>query len=121
MQAAWVPFREQWATLSDDHECRLWTTDGRLAWRFLTNGGSATAMLVDNEHKLLLAAFADLKMRVFDLEDPMPKGRCKTTLRHCLQLTACHSSAVTAHQNAFLAYRLYAWDPYVIQGLISCR
>ena len=89
-----MPWREQWLSMSDDGEFRLWSEDGDLVYRFLYNGGSVQAALVDTEHGLVLAAMADMRVRVFDLDDPVPKGRCGR-LAHS-RFIGC-SAIVTVH------------------------
>lgn len=71
--------------MSDDGECRLWSDTGAMVYRFLYNGGSVTAVLVDEEHRLVLAAMTDMRMRVFRLDDPIPQARCA----HAPQCSLC--------------------------------
>jgi hypothetical protein len=74
-QLLWVPWMDRWLSMSDDGTFLLWTPVGELAYRFAYNGGPVQAALVDEEQKLVLAAMKDAKMRIFDLEDPVPKAR----------------------------------------------
>lgn len=74
-QLLWIPWVERWLSMSDDGTFLLWTPTGELAYRFAFNGGPVQAALVDEEHKLVLAAMKDAKIRVFDMEDPVPKAR----------------------------------------------
>lgn len=75
-QLVWVPWKERWLTMSADGAFRLWSPEGEMVFRFAYNGGAVQAALVDTEHELVLAAMQDARIRVFDLEDPVPKARC---------------------------------------------
>jgi hypothetical protein len=83
--------------MSDDGEVRLWSTAGALAFRFLYRGGSVGACLVDTEHKLVLAAMADMRVRVFDLDDPIPQGRCVPPRRCRVCFEACTRNIRSLH------------------------
>jgi hypothetical protein len=79
VQVQWVAWRQQWLSMSDNGEFRLWSDDGELTLSFAYNGGSVQTAYIDEEHRLVLAAMADAQVRVFDLDDPVPKAKCVPT------------------------------------------
>lgn len=87
-QVLWIPWREQWLSTSDDGEFRLWSTAGALMFRFSYNGGSVLSALADCEHELVLVAMADNRIRIFDVADPIPKGRCASPPRTVFSVLA---------------------------------
>jgi WD40 repeat protein len=74
-QLSYIPWRSMWLSTSGDGCMRLWSTDGELVFQFGHSGGSVQSLFVDAEAQLILAAAQDFIVRIFDLHDPVPKGR----------------------------------------------
>eukprot|EP00892_Ulva_mutabilis_P011728 jgi/Ulvmu1/8928/UM005_0019.1 len=74
-QFVWVPWRSLWCSFSGDGVASLWSTEGEAVFQFNYNGGLVQTALVDSESRVVLAAMQDCVIRVFDLEDPVPKAR----------------------------------------------
>mmetsp|Transcript_22487 Transcript_22487/g.73031 ORF Transcript_22487/g.73031 Transcript_22487/m.73031 type:complete len:760 (+) Transcript_22487:29-2308(+) len=109
-QVKWCAFRACWVTGSDDDTIRLWDGDGNCLQTILHRGESVTTMHIDNANQLLLAAFIDRVIRVFDFSHHEGDGGLVNEHVQCKLTGHMDLVRAIAHVEEKDQYMSASWD-----------